>query len=83
MHSEVAPYNITKMTEGLEHVEQEMEVTPSNEDGTLVTTVQGPVNESQNALKKVTSTTDNTSGTVIISVIQIVYVPLPYYPYEL
>ena len=55
------------MTEGLECVEQEMVVTPSNEDGTLVATDQGVVNESQNALKKVTSTTGNTSCTVIIS----------------
>ena len=55
------------MTEGLECVEREMEVTPSNEDGTLVATDQGVVNESQNALKKVTSTTGNTSCTVIIS----------------
>lgn len=59
------------MSEGLECVEEEMDATPSNEDGTLVTTVQGPVNESENAFKKVTSTTDNTSGTVIISVVQI------------
>ena len=41
------------------------------------------MNERQNVLKKITSTTDNTSGTVIISVVQIIYVPLPYYPYEL